>query len=128
VLDLAPQYDASYESGMRRYVERHVLPCAVIVYEKSPGALGDDLEDAKYRIHYTVTSTPFRREYFAGVKTEAELTRGSDIFQVHGSWNIGNVVQSELVVERDDAPPWRFQTELFTNGYKIFQFIVRPSH
>jgi Zn-dependent peptidase ImmA (M78 family) len=127
VLDLAPKYDASYESAMRRYVERHVLPCAVIVYEKSPTALGDDLEDAKYRIHYTVTSASFRREYFAGVKTAVELTSGSDIFRVHGSWNIGNVVETDLVVERGEAPPWQFQTELFTNGYKIFQFILRAS-
>lgn len=127
VLELAPQYDASYESAMRRYVERHVLPCAVIVYEKAPAALGDDEEDAKYRIHYTVTSVPFRRNFFAGVQTTTELARGSDIFQVHGSWNIGNVVETELVVDRNEAPPWRFQTEIFTNGYKIFQFIVRPA-
>jgi len=126
VLDLAPQFDASYESAMRRYVERHVLPCAVIVYDKSPSAIGDEVEDEKYRIHYTVTSAPFRRKYFAGVQTTTELTRGADIFQVHGSWNIGNVVETELVVERNEAAPWRFQTEIFTNGYKIFQFIVRP--
>jgi Zn-dependent peptidase ImmA (M78 family) len=127
VLELAPQFDASYESAMRRYVERHILPCAVIVYDKVPGALGEDVEDAKYRIHYTVTSSPFRRKYFAGVQTTSELTRGSDIFQVHGTWNIGNVVETELVVERNEEPPWRFQTEIFTNGYKIFQFILRPS-
>lgn len=128
VLDLAPRYDASYESAMRRYVERHVLPCAVIVYEKTTNAIGDDVEDAKYKIHYTVTSAPFRRQYFAGVKTASELTRGSDIFQVHGSWNIGNIVETELAVEREEGEPWKFQTELFTNGYKIFQFIIRPSH
>ena len=126
VLQLAPQFDASYESAMRRYVERHVLPCAVIVYEKSPGALSDDVDEAKYHVQYTITSGPFRRQFFAGVKTSVELTSGSDIFQVHGSWNIGNVVQTELLVEREAAPPWRFQTELFTNGYKIFQFIIRP--
>jgi hypothetical protein len=91
-----------------------------------PTALEDDEEDAKYRIHYTVTSAPFRRNYFAGVRTTTELSRGADIFQVHGSGNIGNVVESELVVERNEPPPWRFQTELFTNGYRIFQFIVRP--
>jgi Zn-dependent peptidase ImmA (M78 family) len=127
VLELAPQFDASYESAMRRYVERHVLPCAVIVYDKVPGALGEDVEDAKYRIHYTVTSSPFRRKYFAGVQTTSELARGSDIFQVYGTWNIGNVVATELVVNRNEEAPWRFQTEIFTNGYKIFQFIVRPS-
>lgn len=126
VLDLAPRYDASYESAMRRYVERHVLPCAVIVYDKVPTAISEDPEDAKYRIHYTVASVPFRRSYFAGVQTTTELTRGADIFKVHGSWNIGNIIETELIVERKDAPPWRFQTEIFTNGYKIFQFIVRP--
>lgn len=126
VLELAPQYDASYESAMRRYVEGHVLPCAVIVYDKVPTALGEDPEDAKYRIHYTVTSMPFRRSYFAGVQTTTELARGADIFKVHGLSNIGNVVDTELVVERNEVPPWRFQTEIFTNGYKIFQFIVRP--
>ena len=126
VLELAPRYDASYESAMRRYVERHVIPCAVIVYEKAANAIGDDIEDARYKIHYTVTSAPFRRQYFAGVKTASELTRGSDIFQVHGSWNIGNIVETELSVERTEEQPWKFQTEIFTNGYKIFQFIIRP--
>lgn len=125
VIELAPQFDASYESAMRRYVERHILPCAVIVYDKVPGTFGED-EDAKYRIQYTVTSTPFKRKYFAGVKTTTDLTRGSDIFQVHGSWNIGNIVETELIVERNEEPPWRFQSEIFTNGYKIFQFIIRP--
>ena len=126
VLDLAPLYDASYESAMRRYVERHVLPCAVIVYDKVPTAISEDPGRRESRIHYTVTSVPFRRSYFAGVQTTTELTRGADIFKVHGSWNIGNIVETELIVERTDAPPWRFQTEIFTNGYKIFQFIVRP--
>jgi hypothetical protein len=123
VLELAPQYDASYESAMRRYVERHVLPCAVIVYERAPGGTAEDFADAKYRVHYSITSAPFRRHYFAGVKTNADLSRGSDIFQVHGTWNIGNVVETDLMIERDGDSPWRFQTELFTNGYKIFQFI-----
>jgi len=33
---------------------------------------------------------------------------------------------AELVVERADKGSWHFETELFTNGYKIFQFVVRP--
>lgn len=126
VLDLAPKYDASYESAMRRYVERHILPCAVIVYEKLPDVLGDDPGDDKYRIHYTVTSDPFRKKFFSGVQSTEDFSRGSDIFRVHGSWNIGNIVEAELEVERANEKPWRFQTELFTNSYKIFQFIHRP--
>lgn len=124
VLDLAPRYDASYESAIRRYVERHVLPCAVIIYEKVPSVLSQDIQDAKYKIHYTVTSGPFKKRYFAGVKSDDEYTSGSDIVQVHGSSNIGNVIQSELSVEKPDGGDWTFNTELFTNGYKIFQFII----
>jgi len=124
VLDLAPRFDASYESAMRRYVERHVLPCAVVVYERVAALPGEDIEDEKYRIHYTVASTPFKRKYFAGVKTDSELTRGSDIFQVHGTANIGNIVQTEMSVQRQDGGLWVFNSELFTNSYKIFQFVT----
>jgi Zn-dependent peptidase ImmA (M78 family) len=123
VLDLAPRFEASYESATRRYVERHVLPCAVIVYERVPALSGEEIEDEKYRIHYTVTSRPFKRKYFAAVETDSELTRGSDIFKVHGSANIGNVIRSELKVEKHHGGAWVFDSELFTNSYKIFQFI-----
>jgi Zn-dependent peptidase ImmA (M78 family) len=128
VISLAPKYGASYESGMRRYVERHDLPCAVIVYQKVlPAAEESDLGDEKYQIHYTISSPSFRSSYFSGVESKEGFSKGSDIFRVHGSWNIGNIVDSELVVERGNGGNWRFDTELFTNGYKIFQFIVRPS-
>jgi hypothetical protein len=124
ILDLAPRYDASYESAIRRYVERHVLPCAVIVHERVPALPGEDIEDEKYRIHYTIASRPFKRKYFAGVEADAELTRGSDIFKVHGSANIGNIVRSELKVEKHDGSLWTFDSELFTNSYKIFQLVI----
>jgi len=127
-ISLAPKYGASYESAMRRYVERHDLPCAVIVYQKVlPGAEESDLGDEKYQIHYTVSSPLFRSSYFSAVESKEGFSKGSDIFKVHGSWNIGNIVESELVVERENGEHWRFDTELFTNGYKIFQFVIRPS-
>lgn len=128
VTDLAPKYGASIESTMRRYVERHDLPCAVIVYRRVfPGAEESDLGDEKYQIHYTITSPQFRTSYFAGVESKDAFSKGSEIFKVHGSWNIGNIAESELVVERGNGEHWRFDSELFTNGYKIFQFIIRPS-
>jgi Zn-dependent peptidase ImmA (M78 family) len=127
VLELAPNYGASYESAMRRYVERHELPCAVIVYNKVLSSSEDsDLGDEQYQIHYVVTSPIFRDYYFSSVESNESFSKGSDIYKVHGSWNIGNVVESDLVVEHGSKEPWRFQTELFTNGYKIFQCIVRP--
>ena len=123
-LDLAPRFGASFESSIRRYVERHVLPCAAIVYEKAQSISGEDAEDEKYRIHYTVTSSPFKRKYFSGVQTDPELTRGSEIFQGHGASRIGKVVETELSVNKPDGSSWAFKSELFTNGYKIFQFVL----
>jgi len=32
----------------------------------------------------------------------------------------------ELVVESEAKEKWRFETEVFSNGYKIFQFLKRP--
>jgi len=128
VLSLAPNYGASYESALRRYVERHNLPCALIVYRRVlPGAEETDLGDEKYQIHYTISSASFRTSYFSSVESDEAFSKGSEIFKVHGSWNIGNIVESELIVEHGKRDPWRFDTELFTNGYKIFQFVVRPT-
>ena len=125
-LNLAPKYDASFESAVRRYVERHDLPCAVIVYEKCRALADEDFEDEKYKVHYSVTSDPFRRLYFAGVQSNSEFSRGSDIFQVHGVSQIGNIVRTELQVEKQNGGQWVFDSELFTNGYKVFQFVVGP--
>jgi len=94
------------------------------VYEKAQSISGEDAEDEKYRIHYTVTSSPFKRKYFSGVQTDPELTRGSEIFQGHGASRIGKVVETELSVNKPDGSSWAFKSELFTNGYKIFQFVL----
>jgi Zn-dependent peptidase ImmA (M78 family) len=127
VHELAPKYGASYESAIRRYVERHVLPCAVIVYDRlSPDAEESDLEDAQYQIQYTIASPSFTRNYFSAVASKEPFSRGSDIYKVHAARDVANVVETELVVERTDGGNWHFESESFTNGYKIFQFVARP--
>jgi len=124
--DLAPKYGASYEATIRRYVERHVLPCAVIVYDKvSQGSDEVDPEDDQYRIQYTIPSPAFSKRCFSRVKSDEEFSRGSEIFRVHGARDVGDILQTELVVERNDGPAWHFETEIFTNGYKIFQLLTR---
>lgn len=127
VHELAPRYGVSYESAIRRYAERHVLPCAVIVYDKISGdPEEDDVEDSRYRIQYTIASDSFRDRFFRGVECKEPFSRGSDIYKVHGARDVATIAQSELLVERADKGTWHFETELFTNGYKIFQFVVRP--
>jgi len=128
VHQLAPKYGASYESGIRRYVERHVLPCAVVVYDKMPGDPEEgDIEDAQYKIQYTIASPSFSKHYFTAVESKEPFSRGADIFKVHAARNVANIAETQLVVERADKGNWYFETELFTNGYKIFQFVVRPT-
>ncbi len=85
-----------------------------------------DVEDAQYKIQYTIASSPFRKQYFSAVESKEPFAKGDDIFKVHAARDVANVTGTELVVEKADKGNWHFETELFTNGYKIFQFVVRP--
>jgi hypothetical protein len=125
-VDLAPQYGASYEAALRRYTETHVIPCGLIVYDKVAKTDDSFVEDDEYRIHYTITSAPFRKLYFSGVQMSEEKSKAADIYGPGQPWRIGQISEKELIVESEDKEKWRFQTEVFSNGYKIFQFLKRP--
>ncbi len=124
VFELAPKYGASYESALRRYTERHVLPCALIVFDrvkKDPEE--SDLEESEFKINYTITSKSFRKRYFSAVELRSGTVKGIELYE-HPIWSgVDNVVEKELLMQGNDTEPWRFQTEVFTNGYKIFQFV-----
>jgi hypothetical protein len=127
VLGLAPKFGASYESGLRRYTETHVEPCALIVYERLPRKSEDgDVDEDDYRIHYTIASKSFRRDYFASVELSDGKCKGSEIFGKRPIWPLSSVVEQELTIDREGKNPWRFDTEVFTNSYKVFQFVRRP--
>jgi Zn-dependent peptidase ImmA (M78 family) len=117
VLALAPQFGASYESALRRFVEGHAAPCAVIVYDKMVRASDDDAEDDLYKLQYTITSETFRKRFFAGLTATPNCFTRSELYKPR-LW--GQVVNDELVLEKK-----RFETELFSNGYKIFQLICK---
>jgi Zn-dependent peptidase ImmA (M78 family) len=127
VLSLAPKYGASYEATLRRFAETHVLPCAVIVYNKVGQNDESYVEDDEYRIQYTISSASFRKLYFSGgVRMAAETCKAADIYSPHEFWSVGRNAEKELVVSSHDKERWRFETEVFSNGYKIFQFLKRP--
>jgi Zn-dependent peptidase ImmA (M78 family) len=126
VIDLAPQYGASYEAALRRYTETHVMPCALLVYDKVAKSDHSFVEDDDYRIHYTITSAPFRKLYFAGVQMTEEKCKAAEIYSPNPTWSVGKIAQKELVIESEGKEKWRFETEVFGNGYKIFQFLKRP--
>lgn len=126
VLDLAPRFGASYEAGLRRYTERHILPIALIVYEKANPKEESYVEDDKYRIHYTITSAAFRKMYFSSLSLSDETCSATEIYEPHVFLGLGQVVEKEIKIEREGQTPWRFETEVFSNGYKLFQLLVRP--
>jgi Zn-dependent peptidase ImmA (M78 family) len=125
VLQLSPKYGASYEASLRRYTESHVVPCALIVYEKATRDEESYVEEDLYRIQYMITSAPFRRLYFSSVDLSENKIRVSEIYSPHTFWSVGNVVEKEIIVEGRGRDKWRFEAEVFNNGYKIFQFLKR---
>jgi hypothetical protein len=127
VLGLAPKFGASYESGLRRYTEMHVEPCALVVFDRVPKSTEDGyLDEDEYRIQYTVTSPSFRRDYFSSLELSEGTCKASDIFGAQSIWPLSSVVERELTVDREGKSAWHFETEVFTNSYKVFQFLRRP--
>jgi len=123
VTELAPKYGASYESAMRRYAERHVLPCAVVVLDKVRRDSDDlEFEDSEYKIHYTITSAPFRKRYFSALEIRGGSTIKASELCGKSRWRgVDDVIEHRMTVGE-----WKFETEIFSNGYKIFQFVLPP--
>jgi Zn-dependent peptidase ImmA (M78 family) len=125
VTDLAPRYGASYESAIRRYTERHVLPCAVVVLDKVQKVHHDseesEFDDSEYKIHYTITSPAFRKKYFSALEIRGGTIKGSELCGKARWWGVDDIVEHRMII-RD----WHFETEIFSNGYKIFQFVLPP--
>ena len=101
------------------------MPCALLVYDKFGRSDNSFVEDDDYHIHYTITSAPFRKLYFSGIQMTAEKCKAAEIYSPNQSWSVGRIAEKELVVESEGKEKWRFETEVFSNGYKIFQFMKR---
>jgi hypothetical protein len=81
------------------------------------------VEDDDYRIHYTITSPAFRRLYFSAVEMN-NTCKAAEIFEANESYS---VVERKLWVLNEGKEKWAFETDVFSNGYKIFLFLRRPS-
>ncbi len=120
VLDLGPKYGASYEAAGRRFAERHVLPCALLVYDKLAKTSDVDFQEDLYQLQYTITSEPFRKQFFRGIECKPNKFTASELYKPK-YW--GEITQNDLIVGKDDHSKWIFETEIFSNGYKIFQLV-----
>ncbi len=126
IIGLAPKYGASFEAAFRRYTESHVVPCALVVYEKVHASDESYVEDEEFRVRYTVASPPFAKLYFSAVGMAEDTCKASELFQPKEFWRVGEIVENELVVDSNEKGKFRFETEVFSNGYNIFQFLRRP--
>lgn len=115
----ANDYDASFESTARRWVERAYTPCALIVFNpKNRSAPASPLE-----VHYTITSSSFRQQYFEKPVVGTVMDYGSPIFEHFYSY-------------RDDTPTFdvqvtiaggeaiTFDMHLFSNSYREFALLT----
>jgi hypothetical protein len=55
-----------------------------------------------------------------------DTCKAKEIYSPHEFWSVGKVMEKELVISGQDTEKWRFETEVFSNGYKIFEFLKRP--
>jgi hypothetical protein len=126
VIDIAPTFGASFEAAFRRYTESHVVPCGLIIFDKVSHGDESFVEEDEYRVQYTIGSPSFRKLFFTGVQLNGGTCKASEIYSPSGFLSLGQVVERELVVESQGKDKYRFETEIFSNGYKIFQFLRRP--
>jgi hypothetical protein len=97
-----------------------VLPCVVIVFAKVHKDVEDsEFEDSEYRIHYTVTAPLFRKNYFSAVEIKGGTLKGRELCDKARWRGVDDVLEQSLVV--GDS---QFDTEIVSNGYKIFQFVL----
>jgi hypothetical protein len=106
--------------------ENHTFPCALIVYQKPSHRDETYIEDDDYSIHYTITSAPFRKLFFTSVQMGADVCKLTEICGSDEPLRTGQTIERELTVESSGKEKWRFETEIFSNGYKVFQFLRRP--
>ena len=124
IVELAPEYGASFEASFRRYAESHIVPCALIVYERVSQNDESFVEDENFRVHYMVASPSFRRLYFSGIGMSSATCKASEIYGKE-SYRVGQIIEKELAVDSEDKEKFKFETEVFGNGYKVFQFLKR---
>ena len=86
-----------------------------------------EMDDTEYKVHYMITSRLFRQHYFSGIEVGGGTLKGSELGQTGGWSKSSSIIRQEMSVERGKGgEPWHFETEVFTNGYKVFQFLLPP--
>jgi Zn-dependent peptidase ImmA (M78 family) len=123
IRQLAEKYGASFEATARRWVERSVHDCALIVFNPvSRKELGSPLE-----VLYTITSNSFRDKYFSRILPGYRVDADNLIYRLF--YNLEYQEEPSMSIEiriagKDDT--LTFNMNLFSNNYRMFGLISSP--
>ncbi|MBM4278873.1 MAG: ImmA/IrrE family metallo-endopeptidase [Deltaproteobacteria bacterium] len=125
VTDLAIKYGTSFEATARRYVEQHSQPCALVVYDKVEkhveGLEFDELPG--FRVQYTITSKSFSENFFTKVLEEEIVPGKSSVYEAYRKLDVTQTVENKMSITIVGKGESIFDSQLFTNGYKVFRLI-----
>jgi Zn-dependent peptidase ImmA (M78 family) len=125
ITDLAGKYGTSFETTARRYVEQHSQPCALVVYdkvEKHVEGLEFD-EFPGFKVQYTITSKSFREKFFTKVLEEKIIPGESSVYEACKKLDVTQTVENKMSITIVGKGEFMFNSQLFTNGYKVFRLI-----
>jgi hypothetical protein len=125
ITNLAEKYDASFEATARRYVEKHYLPCALIVYDKIVEGFEDLELDGlpMFKVQYTITSKSFREKYFTKILKEEVVPGKSVVYDAYKKFDATQIVKGKMQIEILGKGKVMFDSEVFTNIYKVFRLV-----
>jgi len=125
ITDLAVKYGTSFEATARRYVEEHSQPCALVVYdkvEKHVEGLEFD-EFPGFKAQYTITSKSFGERFFTKVLEEEVVPGKSSVYEAYKKLDVTETVENKISIKVVGKGEFIFDSQLFTNGYKVFRLI-----
>jgi Zn-dependent peptidase ImmA (M78 family) len=125
ITDLAGKYGTSFEATARRYVEQHSQPCALVVYDKIEKHAEDfELDEFPgFRVQYTITSKSFGERFFTKIVEEKVIPGKSSVYEAYKKLDVTQTVESKMSITIVGKGEWMFDSQLFTNGYKVFRLI-----
>jgi Zn-dependent peptidase ImmA (M78 family) len=123
---LAGKYGTSFEATARRYVEQHSEPCALVVYDKIEKHL-EDLEFDEFpsfKVQYTIASKSFGEKFFTRILEEKIVPGESSVYEACKKLDVSQIVESKISITIVGKGDLIFDSQLFTNGYKVFRLIL----
>jgi hypothetical protein len=125
ITDLAVKYSTSFEAAARRYVEEHSQPCALVVYDKVDKHVeGLEFDEFPgFKVQYTITSKSFSEKFFTKVLEEKIVPEESSVYEAYKKLDVTQTVENKISITVVGKGEFIFDSQLFTNGYKVFRLI-----